>query len=85
MKQLSGSLTLDISRPKHSWNLFDVKITGPDVVVERRFSREVMRVLVTKLRETGILELGTVELTMDRTQVARAVEMAEAVMREELA
>lgn len=85
MKPSSGSaVRLDITRQKHQWHRFDVKITAPDVVIERQFGRDVLRILIQNLRKTGILRLGNVELKMERTQVARAVEMAEAVMREEL-
>lgn len=78
-------ITLTVKKAGLNWHLFDITLTGPDVVATRRFNRTVLTILLTVFRKTGILRIGNLEasvpLAAERT---RMLEMAEAEMREEI-
>ena len=78
-------VSLEVKRARHSWHYFDVKLSGPDVVAERRLGRTSLRIILLEFRKTGRIQVGNVEATVpSATERTRMIEMAEAEMREEV-
>lgn len=76
---------LEVKKAGLDWNLFDVTLTGPDVVATRRFNRMVLTVLLKEFKRTGKIQIGNLEATVpSATDRAHMLEMAEAEMREEI-
>ncbi len=76
-------VSLDIKRAI-GWNHFDVTLTGDDIVVTQRFSRNALTMLLLRLRDTGIIQVKNVEATFPRPERAKVIETAEAIIREEI-
>lgn len=76
-------VSIDIKRAI-GWNLFDVTLSGPDIVVTQRFSRGALTILLLRLHETGVIQVKNVEATLSLAYRAKVIETAEAVMREEI-
>ena len=76
---------LEVKPIRHSRHLFDVTLSGDDIVGERRISRDALRIIIREFRRTGLIRVGNAEANFPvMAERARACEMAEAVMREEI-
>jgi len=78
-------VSLSVKAVRHSRAHFDVELSGDDIVGQRRLSRDVLRIILSEFRKTGRIRVGNAEANFtDKAERARACEMAEAVMREEI-
>lgn len=76
---------LEVKPVRHALHLFDVNLSGNDVVAERRISRDALRIIIREFRRTGRIQVGNAEANFPvMAERIRACEMAEAVMREEI-
>jgi hypothetical protein len=76
---------LEVKKVKMNWNLFDVTLTGPDIVFTRRFGREELTTLLIEFRKSGRIQIGNAEASVSSAaERTRILEMAEAEMRTEL-
>lgn len=76
---------LEVKGVRHDRMRFDVTLTGPDVVAETRLHRDVLRIVLAEFRRTGRIQVRHLEADVpDMPQRTRMIEMAEAVMREEI-